>query len=37
MCVLLFEAFKHLLLIKNDILKTCQKSNFSERKFEGMP
>ena len=27
---------KHLLLRKTDILKTCQKLNFSERKFEEM-
>ena len=28
MCVLLFEVFKHLLLRKTNILKTCRKSKF---------
>ena len=28
MCVLLFDVFKHLLLRKTDILKTCWKSKF---------
>ena len=36
MCVLLLDVFKHLLLKKTDVLKTCQKVNFSERKFEEM-
>ena len=36
MCVLLFDVFKHLLLRKTDILKTCRKVNFLERKFEEM-
>ena len=27
MSVLLFDAFKHLLLRKTDVLKTCQKKN----------
>ena len=31
-----FDVFKHLLLSKTDVLKTCQKLNFSERKFEEM-
>ena len=26
MCILLFDVFKHLLLRKTDVLKTCQKS-----------
>ena len=36
MCVLLFDVFKHLLLRKTDVLKTCRKINFAERKFEEM-
>ena len=28
MCVLLFDVFKHLLLRKTDVLKTCRKSKF---------
>ena len=28
MCVLLFDIFKHLLLRKTDVLKTCRKSKF---------
>ena len=36
MCVLLFDDFKHLPLRKTDVLKTCQKVNFSERKLEQM-
>ena len=36
MRVLLFDVFKHLLLRKTDILKTCRKVNFLERKFEEM-
>ena len=33
MCVLLFEVFKHLQLIKNDILKTCRKSKFLRKEI----
>ena len=33
MCVLLFDAFKHLLLRKTDVLKTCQKSKFLGKKI----
>ena len=33
MCVLLFDAFKHLLLRKTDVLKTCQKTKFLEKKI----
>ena len=33
MCVLLFDVFKHLLLRKNDILKTCQESKFLLKKI----
>ena len=33
-CVLLLDVFKHLLLRKTDVLKTCRKSNFL-RKFFG--
>ena len=36
MCVLLFDIFKHLLLRKTDVLKTCQKVDFSERKLEAL-
>ena len=36
MCVLLFYVFKDLQLGKTDVLKTCRKSHFSERKFEEM-
>ena len=28
MCVLLFDAFKHQLFTKTDVLKTCRKSKF---------
>ena len=28
MCVLLFDVFKHLLLRKTDVLKTCRKNKF---------
>ena len=28
MCILLFDVFKHLLLRKTDVLKTCRKSKF---------
>ena len=28
MCVLLFDVFKHLLLRKTDVVKTCRKSKF---------
>ena len=31
MCVLLFDVFKHLLLRKTDVLKTCGKSKVSWR------
>ena len=33
MCVLLFDVFKHLLLRKTDVLKTCWKSKFLEKKI----
>ena len=33
MCVLLFDAFKHLLLRKTDVLKTCRKSKFLGKKI----
>ena len=33
MCVLLFEAFKHLLLRTTDVLKTCWKSKFLGKKI----
>ena len=33
MCVLLFDVFKHLLLRKVDVLKTCQKSKFLGKKI----
>ena len=33
MCVLLFDVFKHLLLRKNDALKTCRKSKLLRKKF----
>ena len=33
MCVLLFEVFKHLLLIKTDIVKTCRKSKFLRKEI----
>ena len=32
MCVLLFDVFKHLLLRKSDLLKTCRKSTFLGKK-----
>ena len=32
MCVLLFDVFKHLLLRKTDVLKTCRKSRFLGKK-----
>ena len=32
MCVLLFDVFKHLLLRKTEVLKTCQKSKFLKKK-----
>ena len=32
MCVLLFDVFKHLLLRKTDVLKTCRKNNKFLRK-----
>ena len=33
MCVLLFDVFKHLLLRKTDVLKTCRKSKFLRKKI----
>ena len=33
MCVLSFDVFKHLLLRKIDVLKTCRKSKFLEKKI----
>ena len=33
MCVLLFDVFKHLLLRKTDVLKTCRKSKFLQKKI----
>ena len=33
MCVLLFDVFKHLLLRKTDVLKTCPKSKFLGKKI----
>ena len=33
MCVLLFDFFKHLLLQKTDVLKTCRKSIFLGKKI----
>ena len=33
MCVLLFDVFKHILLRKTDVLKTCQKSTFFGKKI----
>ena len=33
MCVLLFDVFKHLLLGKTDVLETCRKSEFLEKKI----
>ena len=33
MCVLLFDVFKHLLLRKTDVLKTCRKSKFLGKKI----
>ena len=33
MCVLLFDVFKHILLRKTDVLKTCQKSMFFGKKI----
>ena len=33
MCVLLLDVFKHLLLKKIDVLKTCQKSKFLRKKI----
>ena len=33
MCVLLFDIFKHLLLRKTDVLKTCWKSKFLRKKI----
>ena len=41
MCILLFDVFKHLLLRKTDVLKTCQKSRrnalaLKSKKVEGI-
>ena len=33
MCVLLFDVFKHILLRKTDVLKTCWKSKFIGKKI----
>ena len=33
MCVLLFDVFKHLLLRKTDVFKTCRKSKFLGKKI----
>ena len=33
MCVLYFDDFKHLLLRKTDVLKTCRKSKFVWKKI----
>ena len=33
MCVLLFDVFKHLLLRKTDVLKTCWKSKYLGKKI----
>ena len=33
MCVLLFDVFKHLLLRKTDVFKTCRKSTFVGKKI----
>ena len=33
MCVLLFDVFRHWLLRKTDVLKTCQKSKFLGKKI----
>ena len=33
MCALLFDVFKHLLLRKTDILKTCRESKFLGKKI----
>ena len=35
MCVLLFDVFKHLLLRKTEVLKTCQKKKFLGKKIWG--
>ena len=34
MCVLLFDVFKHFLLRKTDVLKTCRKSKFLGEKIK---
>ena len=31
-CIILFDVSKHLLLRKTDVLKTCPKSKFLEKK-----
>ena len=36
MCVLLFEVFKYLLLIKKGILKTSEKSKFLRKEIWGI-
>ena len=33
MCALSFDVFKHLLLRKTDVLKTCRKSKFLRKKI----
>ena len=33
MCVILFDVFKHLLLRKTDVLKTCRKNKFFGEKI----
>ena len=33
MCVFLFDVFKHLLLRKTGVLKTCRKSKFLGKKI----
>ena len=33
MCVVLFDVFKHLLLKKTDVLKTCRKNKFLGKKI----
>ena len=33
MCILLFDVFKHLLLKKTDVLKTCRKTKFIGKKI----
>ena len=33
MCVLLLDVFKHLILRKTDVLKTCRKSKYLRKKI----